>query len=251
MPGYRVNYLSGDWTYINGEGTDSQEEQFWSHSIDQYHFHAGAPFAKVRDISSNSLTLDLLATTEKANTALFTKPYTVSRTDPDFGNTVCLNFIYANCRVNVAIKCKSVSEQSISDIKLVPPAAYATSCRLRIDYDWDRYSLSFTATDRIESSEVLDFETITIPAQTSSAIESPAPRYMIPDANVIGQWKVTLKLDGVDKEASFSIDKAWESGKSYLYRFECSDQANLVFLGTDTDSFVGDDLDNGEDHTFN
>lgn len=253
MPGYRVNYLSGDWTYINGEGTDSQEEQFWSHSIDQYHFHAGAPFAKVRDISSGSLTLDLRATTEKANTALFTKPYTVSRTNPDFGNTVCLNFIYANCRVNVAIKCKSVSEQSISDIKLVPlpPAAYATSCRLRIDYDWDRYSLSFTATDRIESSEGLDFETITIPAQTSSAIESPAPRYMIPDAKVIGQWKVTLKLDGVDKEASFSIDKAWESGKSYLYRFDCSDQANLVFLGTDTDLFFGHDLENGEDHTFN
>ena len=68
---------------------------------------------------------------------------------------------------------------------------------------------------------------------------------------MIGQWKVTLKLDEVDKEASFSIDKAWESGKSYLYRFECSDQANLVFLGTDTDLFVGDDLENGEDHTFN
>ena len=45
------------------------------------------------------------------------------------------------------------------------------------------------------------------------------------------------------------MSKAWESGKSYLYRFEYTDKANLVFVGTE-ELFIGMTPENGGGHIF-
>ena len=50
-----------------------------------------------------------------------------------------------------------------------------------------------------------------------------------------------MLFDGVYKEVAFTVSKAWQSGKSYIYRFEYNDEANLVFQGTQSEIFIGED----------
>ncbi len=74
---------------------------------------------------------------------------------------------------------------------------------------------------------------------------------MIPDAGITGQWTATLKIDGEPPSVvPFTVDKGWESGKSYIYSFLYTDQATLLFLGTEEVLFKGEDMENGGNHNF-
>ena len=226
IQGYRVNYINNQWSYTQGEGTEGQEMKYWSYSADEYRFHAGAPFERVEKITASSLTLQVNKTRSQDGTTLFTQPYLVKRGDAQFGNTVNLKFTYANCRVNVAVKCKASKEVKVSDIKLTPPASvyYPTSCTMQLSYDWSRQSISLTSlTKQSEANAPLEFAEITIPAESANSVESSSPLYMIPDAGITGQWRATLKIDGIAREVLFTVDKGWESGKSYIYSFLYTD----------------------------
>lgn len=254
IQGYRVNYINNinQWSYTQGEGTEGQEMKYWSYSADEYRFHAGAPFDRVEKITASSLTLQVNATTSQGGTTLFTQPYVVKRGDAQFGNTVNLKFTYANCRVNVAVKYKAAQEVKVSDIMLTPPASvhYLTSCTMELSYDWSRQSISLTSlTKPTYANDALAFSDIIIPAESANSVESSSPLYMIPDAGITGQWTATLKIDGKPRTVPFTVDKGWESGKSYIYSFLYTDQATLLFLGT-TELFIGEDMVNGGNHNF-
>lgn len=253
MDGYRVNYdAATGWTYTEGEGTENQELKFWDASSTSFRFHAGAPVVKVKEITEGSLTMDITATTTLSETSLFSSPYIVGRNDPSYGQTVNLKFNYANSRVNVAFKYASNSSVVISDIQLTPPAAYPTMGTIKFDYDWAKGKVRATALDKTgESTYPLSFPPVNIPAGSTTAIETDQPRYMIPDASVKGKWSISMEINGTLKQADFTISKAWEPGKSYQYIFEYTDQANLVFIGTDEVIFYGKDLENGVEHNFN
>ena len=226
IQGYRVNYINNQWSYTQGEGTGEQEMKYWSYSADEYRFHAGAPLQRVKDITASSLTLQVNKTRSQDETTLFTQPYVVKRGDAQFGNTVNLKFTYANCRVNVAVKCKASQEVTVSNIKLTPPASvyYPTSCTMQLSYDWSRQSISLTSlTKQTNANDALAFSDIIIPAESANAVESSSPFYMIPDAGITGQWRATLKIDGIAREVLFTVDKGWESGKSYIYSFLYTD----------------------------
>ena len=253
MSGYRVNYTAEGWSYTSGEGTDGQELQFWSESQGSYHFHAGAPYERVNSIDANSLTLNLQASTNINETALFSYPYYVSRTDPEYGNTVALSFSYANSRVNIAFRCTSSGDVTIGDITLTPPAGaeYVTSGSLKLLYDWElRRAAPLESSVDTKSSKPLGFAEMTIPAGEKTSKENSQPRYMVPCSTVKGQWTASMKIDGRDKRVLFTIDKPWEPGRSYLYRFEYTDEANLVFLGSDETLFIGENPEDGGNHNF-
>lgn len=253
IQGYRVNYINDQWSYTQGEGTGGQEMKYWSYSADQYRFHAGAPLERVNEITASSLSLQVKKTTSKDGTTLFTQPYVVKRGDAQFGNTVNLKFTYANCRVNVAVKCKAAQEVKVSDIMLTPPASvhYLTSCTMELSYDWSRQSISLTSlTKPTYANDALAFSDIIIPAESANSVESSSPFYMIPYAGITGQWRATLKIDGIAREVPFTVDKGWESGKSYIYSFLYTDQATLLFLGTDEVLFEGENMEDGGNHNF-
>ena len=255
IQGYRVNYINNNnqWSYTQGEGTEGQEMKYWSYSADEYRFHAGAPLERVNEITASSLTLQVNKTRSQDGTTLFTQPYVVKRGDAQFGNTVNLKFTYANCRVNVAVKCKAAQKVTVSNIQLTPPYAvnYPTSCTMQLSYDWSRQSISLTSlTKQSEANAPLEFAEITIPAESANSVESSSPLYMIPDAGITGQWRATLKIDGIAREVLFTVDKGWESGKSYIYSFLYTDQATLLFLGTETVLFEGENMKDGGNHNF-
>ena len=254
MSGYRVNYTAEGWSYTSGEGTDGQELQFWSESQGSYRFHAGAPYERVNSIDASSLTLKLKASTNINETALFSTPYYVRRTDPAYGNIVSLSFRYANARVNVAFRCTSSSEVNITGITLTPPAGaeYVTAGSLQVSYDW-KLVQAVPGSTSIESTSIepLSFSDISVPAGEKTSQESASPHYMVPCSGIKGQWTATMTVDGLQKSVQFTIDKPWEAGRSYLYRFEYTDEANLVFIGTDDVLFIGEDLADGGNHNFN
>lgn len=252
MPGYKVLHDAAlGWCYTGLDGTKDQELQYWSYSASLYRFHAGAPLSRVKAMDASSLTLQMQATTDILQTSLFTEPYIVKRGDPAFGNTVNLAFVYANSRVNVAFKYASNSSVVISDIQLTPPAAYPTTGTIKLDYDWTKGKVRATVSDKTTQSDPLSFSSVNIPAGSTTAIETGSPRYMIPDASVKGKWSISMEINGTLKQADFTISKAWEPGKSYQYIFEYTDQANLVFIGTNEVIFDGKDLENGVEHNFN
>ena len=253
IQGYRVNYINNQWSYTQGDGTEGQKMKYWSYSADEYRFHAGAPLERVNEITASSLTLQVNKTRSQDETTLFTQPYVVNRGDAQFGNTVNLKFTYANCRVNVAVKYKAAQDVKVSDIKLTPPASvrYPISCTMQFSYDWSRQSISLTSlTKPTYANDALAFSDIIIPAESANAVESSSPFYMIPDAGITGQWTATLKIDGESRDVDFTVDKGWESGKSYIYSFLYTDQATLLFLGTETVLFEGEDMKDGGHHNF-
>ena len=243
MPGYLVKHDNAlGWFYENIAG---QELKYWSGSADAYHFHAGAPDyvtnasgqqvagivrnAGTPAITENSLTLKMIATKEIKETSLYSQPYLVRRTDPSFGSLVNLKFCYAHAKVNVAFKYVSGSTITIKEIKLTPPAAIATEATLQINYDWARPAVSAGTLDiGISTSSPLEFNPIENISANSKEYHSSSPWYLIPDPASKGDWKlsITVASEGVadvTKGVTFTVSKAWESGKAYLYRFEYTD----------------------------
>lgn len=252
MPGYKVFHDSVlGWCYTGLAGTEDQELQFWSYSASLYHFHAGAPLSRVADMDDSSLTLQMNATTDILQTSLFSEPCLIKRGDAAFGNTVNLAFVYANAKLNLAFKCASSADVSITQIKLTPPSAYATSGQLELYYDWDRPAVSVkTLTVDAESSYPLAFPDVSVPAGTTQAVQTQSQWYLIPQACAKGQWKMSARIDGVPHEVDFTISKGWEAGRSYLFRFEFTDEARLLFLGSDATLFTGEAPEDGGNHNF-
>lgn len=252
MPGYKV-FLDAalGWCYTELSGTEGQELQYWSYSASLYRFHAGAPLSRVNAISASSLTLQMNATTSISETSLFTEPCLIKRGDAAFGSTVNLAFVYANAKVNLAFRCASSANVSITDIKLTPPNAYATSGQLEFYYDWDRPAVSVKALSvKSESKDELAFSDLLIPAGTTQALQTQSPWYLIPQASAKGQWKMSARKDGLPVEVYFTMSKGWEAGKSYLFRFEYTDEAKLVFLGSEETLFIGEAPEDGGNHNF-
>ncbi len=254
MPGYKVFHVPAlGWCYTGIDDTGDQELQYWSYSASLYRFHAGAPLAKVAAIGPSSLTLDVKATTSISETSLFSEPCLIKRGDPAFGSTVNLAFVYANAKLNLAFKCASSVNVSITDIKLTPPsgAYYATSGKLELQYDWDRPAVSVKAlSEDAQSSYPLAFPDVTVPAGTAQAVQTQSPWYLIPQASAKGQWKMSAIIDEVPYEVYFTISKGWEAGRSYLFRFEFTNEARLVFLGTEECLFIGETPGDGGNHNF-
>ena len=252
MPGYIVIHDDAlGWCYTEIAGTDGQELQYWSYSASLYRFHAGAPLSRVKAMDSSSLSLQMNATTDILQTSLFSEPCLIKRSDPAFGSTVNLAFVYANAKLNLAFKCASSADVSITDIKLTPPRAYATSGQLELQYDWDRPAVSVkTLTVDAESSDPLAFPNVSVPAGTTQAVQTPSPWYLIPQACAKGQWKMSASIDGRTQEVYFTISKGWEAGRSYLFRFEFTNEARLVFLGSDETLFTGKAPEEGGNHNF-
>ena len=253
MPGYKVFHDPAlGWCYTEHSGTDGQELQFWSYSASLYRFHAGAPLARVAAMEASSLTLDVKATTDILQTSLFSEPYLVKRSDPAFGSTVNLAFVYANAKLNLAFKCASSANVSITDIKLTPPRAYAISGKLELQYDWDLPAVRVKTLTEVSYSDdplsaPLAFPGVSVQAGTTQAT---SPWYLIPQDSAKGQWKMSAKINGVLHEVDFTISKGWEAGKSYLFRFEFTDEARLVFLGSDETLFTGEAPVDGGNHNF-
>ena len=276
MPGYLVKHDNAlGWSY---ENIDDQELKYWSGSADAYHFHAGAPdyvengseeqvAGIVRNpgtpatpaITENSLTLKMIATKEIKETSLYSQPNLVRRTDPSFGSLVNHKFCYAHAKVNVAFKYVSGSTITIKEIKLTPPAAIATEATLQINYDWAKPAVSAGTLDisakGISTSSPLEFNPIENISANSKEYHSSSPWYLIPDPASKGDWKlsITVASEGVadvTKQVTFTVSKAWESGKAYLYRFEYTDEAHLVFLGASEYLFKGENLQDGGEHNF-
>ena len=252
MPGYKVIHVPAlGWCYTGIDGIEGQELQYWSYSASLYRFHAGAPLSRVNAISASSLTLQMDTTTSISKTSLFSEPYLVKRSDPAFGNTVSLSFVYANARLNLAFRCASSAPVSITQIRLTPPAAYATDAELEVEYDWSRPAANVKGlTVLAQSSDDLTFPDVVFPASGSEAVATGSPWYLIPQNSVKGQWKLSLYVDGVYKEVHFTLSKGWEAGRSYLFRFEYTDEANLVFLGSESELFVGLAPEDGGNHNF-
>ena len=252
MPGYKVFHVPAlGWCYTGIDDTGDQELQYWSYSASLYRFHAGAPLARVKAMDASSLTLDVKATTSISEASLFTEPCLIKRGDPAFGSTVNLAFVYANAKLNLAFKCASSAAVSITQIKLNPPSAYATSGQLKLQYDWDRPAVSVkTLTVDAESSDPLAFPDVSVPAGTTQAVQTQGPWYLIPQASAKGQWKMSAIIDGLPKDVYFTLSKGWEAGKSYLFRFEYTDEARLVFLGTEETLFEGEAPEDGGNHNF-
>ena len=252
MPGYKVFHDPAlGWCYTEHSGTDGQELQYWSYSASLYRFHAGAPLARVKEMDASSLTLQMNATTDILQTSLFTEPCLIKRGDPAFGSTVNLAFVYANAKLNLAFKCASSKDVSITDIKLTPPSAYATSGKLKLQYDWDRPAVSVKALSvESKSTGELAFSNLLVPAGTTQAVQTQSPWYLIPQASAKGQWKMSARIGGVPYEVNFTISKGWEAGRSYLFRFEFTDEARLVFLGTEETLFEGKAPEDGGNHNF-
>lgn len=253
MPGYKVFHDPAlGWCYTEHSGTDGQELQYWSYSASLYRFHAGAPLSRVKAMDASSLRLQVNATTDILQTSLFSEPYLVKRSDPAFGSTVNLAFVYANAKLNLAFKCASSGDVSITDIKLTPPSAYATSGQLELQYDWDLPAMRVkTLTKDTESSVPLAFPDVSIQAGTTDAVQTKSPWYLIPqEDSAKGQWKMSASIDGLTQEVYFTISKGWEAGKSYLFRFEFTNEARLVFLGSDETLFTGEAPEDGGNHNF-
>ena len=252
MPGYRVNYDAAQgWTYTSGEGTSGQELQYWNASASKFVFFAGAPQENVKAIDGEVLTLNAISTTILSGTSLFSDLYIVRRTDYAYGNVVSLNFRFAQARINLSFKYVSGVPVSISEIKLIPPASYATEALLKFNYNRNTEKVSLTGVDPTSTTDhPIRFPELSVPENSDVAIETSQPWYMIPDPATKGEWKLSATINGELKETIFTISKAWEPGRSYLYRFEYSADANLVFLGTETELFVGEDLEDGGKHDF-
>ena len=250
MPGYKVIHDDAlGWCYTEIEG---QELQYWSYSATLYRFHAGAPLSKVADMNASSLTLQMDTTTSISKTSLFTEPCLIKRGDPAFGSTVNLAFVYANSKVNLAFKCASSADVSITNIKLTPPRAYAISGKLELQYDWDLPAVRVKTLTEVSYSDdplsaPLAFPGVSVQAGTTQAT---SPWYLIPQDSAKGQWKMSAKINGVLHEVDFTISKGWEAGKSYLFRFEFTDEARLVFLGSDETLFEGEAPGDGGNHNF-
>ena len=122
---------------------------------------------------------------------------------------------------------------------------------MELYYDWVRPAVSVKALSvKAESTDELAFHNLLVPAGSTQALQTESPWYLIPQASAKGQWKMSASINGLPQEVYFTLSKGWEPGRSYLYRFEYTNEANLVFLGTDETLFIGKNPEDGGNHNF-
>ena len=251
MNGYEVNFVADDWSYVN----DTQHIAYWNPNADSYLFTAGAPIDAVTDINASSMTLSLENNT--TGSVMAAEPLKIMNGSDDFGKRVNLRFAYAHCRVCVAFKKEGTEDMTISDIKLTPDAEIASKASLTYSYNWSTDTP--TATQQVStietSAEAFSFADVTIPAaNTTDAVTSATHYYCVPDAANTNQWQVSLKCNGVTKQASFENSETWQSGKNYIYVFSISEKGPKLIKVISQDnyfdcndvipgnSFSGDDM---------
>ena len=252
MNGYEVKFVNDDWSYV----TDTQPLAYWSPNADSYLFTAGAPIDAVTAINATSMTLSLKNNT--TGSVMAAEPLKIANGSDDFGKIVNLRFAYAHCRVCVAFKKEGTEDMTISDIKLTPDAAIASTATLTYSYDWSTDTP--TATQQVnttgKSADAFSFADVTIPASdtTTNAVTSATHYYCVPDAANTNQWQVSLKCNGETKQASFENSETWQSGKNYIYVFSISENGPKLIKVISQDnyfdcndvipgnSFSGDDM---------
>ena len=226
MDGYEVKFVTDDWSYVK----DSQHLVYWNPNAASYLFTAGAPIDAVTSINATSMTLSLKNNT--TGSVMAAEPLKIMNGSDDFGKRVNLRFAYAHCMVCVAFKKEGTEDMTISDIKLTPDAEIASEASLAYSYDWS--TATPTATQQVStietSADAFSFADVTIPAaNTTDAVTSATHYYCVPDAANTNQWQVSLKCNGVTKQASFENSETWQSGKNYIYVFSISENGpNLV-----------------------
>lgn len=244
MNGYEVKFVNDDWSYV----TDTQPLAYWSPNADSYLFTAGAPIDAVTAINATSMTLSLKNNT--TGSVMAAEPLKIANGSDDFGKIVNLRFAYAHCRVCVAFKKEGTEDMTISDIKLTPDAAIASTATLTYSYDWSTDTP--TATQQVNTTETsadaFSFADVTIPASdtTTNAVTSATHYYCVPDAANTNQWQVSLKCNGETKQASFENSETWQSGKNYIYVFSISEkELKLIKVISQDNYFDCNDIESG------
>ena len=251
MNGYEVNFVADDWSYVN----DSQHLVYWNPNADSYLFTAGAPIDAVRSINATSVTLTLENNTTES--VMVAEPLKIMNGSDDFGKRVNLRFAYAHCKVCVAFKKEGTEDMTISDIKLTPDAEIASEATLTYFYAWSTDTPTATSQVSVSKTSKTDFAfaDVTIPANNNTdAVTSTTYYYCVPDATNTNQWQVSLKCNGVTKQASFENSETWQSGKNYIYVFSISEKGPKLIKVISQDnyfdcndvipgnSFSGDDM---------
>ena len=234
MDGYKVNFVTDDWSYVN----DTQHLVYWNPNADSYLFTAGAPIDAVTSINANSMTLSLKNNT--TGSVMAAEPLKIENSSADFGKTVNLRFSYAHCMVSVAFTKESTEEVTVTDITLTPDEEIASEASLTYSYDWS--TATPTATQQLSTTETsaaaFSFAEVTIPANnTSDAVTSATHYYCVPDASNPKGWQVSLKCNGETKQASFVNSETWQSGKNYIYVFSISEKGPKLIKVISQDNF--------------
>ena len=243
MNGYDVKFVADDWSYVTG----TQHLVYWNPNADSYLFTAGAPIDAVTSINANSMTLSLKNNT--TGSVMAAEPLKIENSSADFGKTVNLRFSYAHCMVSVAFTKESTEDVTITDITLTPDEEIASEASLTYSYDWN--TATPTATSQVnttgKSADALSFGDVTIPANnTSDAVTSATHYYCVPDAANTNQWQVSLKCNGVTKQASFENSEIWQSGKNYIYVFSISEKGPKLIKVISQDNFFDcNDIESG------
>ena len=243
MDGYEVKFGNDGWSYVN----DTHHLVYWNPNADSYLFTAGAPIDAVTSINASSMTLSMKNNTTES--VMVAEPLKIMNGSDDFGKRVNLRFAYAHCRVCVAFKKEGTEDMTISDIKLTPDAAIASKATLTYSYDWSTDTPTATSqVNTIETSaDAFSFANVTIPANnTSDAVTSATYYYCVPDATNTNQWQVSLKCNGVTKQASFENSETWQSGKNYIYVFSISEKGpKLIKVISQENFFDCNDIESG------
>ena len=224
MDKYVVTYVAPTWTYES----PSQPLQYWMRDADEYRFTAGScrDMADVLSLDADQLKLHML--NNRQGSSLYCHPLRIGAADPEFGKVVNLRFGYAHCRVMVAFVKESDADALITDITLTPSDPITSEAEMTFSFDWNATPAATTAqvTQKTATSAAsLDFEDVTIPANTADAVKSASMYYCIPDASNPTGWNISLKCDGEPKAASFENTHTWECGKNYIYVFSLTAKA--------------------------
>lgn len=224
MDKYVVTYVAPTWTYES----PSQPLQYWMRDADEYRFTAGScrDMADVRSLDADKLKLHML--NNRQESSLYCHPLRIGAADPEFGKVVNLRFGYAHCRVMVAFVKESDAGAVITDIMLTPSDPITSEAEMTFSFDWNATPAATTAqvTQKTATSAAsLDFEDVTIPANTADAVKSASMHYCIPDASNPTGWNISLTCDGEPKSASFENTHTWECGKNYIYVFSLTAKA--------------------------
>ncbi|MDY4555425.1 MAG: fimbrillin family protein [Prevotella sp.] len=234
MDGYEVKFVTDDWSYVK----DSQHLVYWNPNADSYLFTAGAPIDAVTSINATSMTLSLKNNT--TGSVMAAEPLKIMNGSDDFGKRVNLRFAYAHCMVCVAFTKESTEDVTITDITLTPDEEIASEASLTYSYNWSTDTP--TATQQVstteKSADAFSFADVTIPASnTTDAVTSATYYYCVPDAANTNQWQVSLKCNGVTKQASFENSETWQSGKNYIYVFSISENGPKLVKVISQDNF--------------
>ncbi len=239
MDGYKVEFLTDDWTYVS----ETQSLMYWNSNADRYLFTAGAPVDAVAAISATSMTLSLENNT--TGSAMACQPLRIERTSADFGHTVNLRFGYAHCRVCVAFMKNAAESVTVEDVRLTPDIAIASKAELTYSYDWSTTTPAATPQLSVKASSgaSLGFDRVTIPSSTSDAVLSETRHYCVPDAANTTGWTISLTVNGQQKSASFVNSEKWESGKNYIYVFSLEENGpKLVHVISQDNFFYCEDI---------